>query len=173
MVLDRLRRSDELTVISSQDDVGSDVTMIEVRSQQSRKITYGQYVFITVPSIPHSILGRLQSHPYMIAWEHGDSSSQILTLLIAHRTGFSNVIRLCKSGTRARLDGPYGGTERLDKFDKVFFIASGIGVATHLLTIRHLVQTHNDKTSRVRRLSLLWFLETDGKLPTRSTEAMR
>lgn len=171
VVLARLRKVDELTIISSQDDVGLDVTMIEVRSQQPRKITYGQHIFITVPSIPHSMVGRLQAHPYMIAWEHKDGSSQILTLLIAHRSGFSNVIRLCKSGTRLRLDGPYGGTERLDRFDKVFFIASGVGVATHLLAIRHLVQTHNDKTSRVRRLSLLWFLETDGKIPKHVVQA--
>lgn len=171
VVLDRFRKTDELTVISGQDNISSDVTMIEVRSQRPRKITYGQHIFVTVPSIPHSMVGRLQAHPYMIAWEHKDGSSQILTLLIAHRSGFSNVIRLCKSGTRMRLDGPYGGTEGLNKFDKVFFIASGVGVATHLLAIRHLVQSHNDKTSRVRRLSLLWFLETDGKISSHSAEA--
>ncbi|KAM0718991.1 hypothetical protein Q7P37_004896 [Cladosporium fusiforme] len=136
VVLARLRKVDELTIISSQDDVSSDVTMIEVRSQQPRKIIYGQHIFITVPSIPHSMVGRLQAHPYMIAWEHKDGSSQILTLLIAHRSGFSNVIRLSASEWQ------------------------------HIsLAIRHLVQAHNDKTSRVRRLSLLWFLETDEQEP--------
>ena len=72
------------------------------------------------------------------------------------------MVRFCEAGTRIRVDGPYGSVESLEQFDKVFFVASGIGLAAHLLAIRHLIQTHNDKTSRVRRLSLLWFLETEG-----------
>ena len=43
-------------------------------------------------------------------------------------------------------------------------MASGIGIAAHLLAIRHLLQAHEDKTARVRRISLLWFLEQPGKL---------
>jgi predicted ferric reductase len=162
VVFNRVRNIDRITVVAAQGNPNPDVTTIQVRSQRSRKITYGQYIFITVPTIPHTVVGRLQAHPYMIAWEEKDDSSQILTLIVTPRAGFSRMVKLCESDTRIRVDGPYGGTKSLEHFDKIFFITSGIGVAAHLLTIRHLIQTHNDKTSRVRRLSLLWFLETDG-----------
>lgn len=173
VISNRIRRFDELVVAPAQGNGTSEMTAIEIRSQRPRKVSYGQYIFIATPSIPHSITGSFQAHPYMIAWEHSDGSCQILTLLIAHCAGFSRMIPLCKSGTRMRLDGPYGGTKALQHFDKVLFIASGIGIAAHLLAIRHLVQAHNDKTSRVRRLSLLWFLETDGKTIARYIEKTR
>ena len=60
------------------------------------------------------------------------------------------------------MDGPYGHGAELDCFDKILFVASGIGVAAHLLAIRHLLQAHQDQTARVRRVSLLWFLEKTG-----------
>jgi predicted ferric reductase len=162
VVFDHTRNIDRITVIAAQENASPDVTTIQVRSRRPRKIACGQYIFITVPTIPHAVVGRIQAHPYMIAWEEKDNSNQILTLLVAPRAGFSRMVKLCESDTRIRVDGPYGGTRSLEQFDKVFFIASGIGVAAHLLAIRHLIQTHNNKTSRVRRLSLLWFLETDG-----------
>lgn len=162
VVFDRVRNIDRITVVTAQGNLSPDVTTIHVHSQRPRKVTYGQYIFITVPTIPYNVIGRLQAHPYMIAWEEKDDSRQILTLLVTPRAGFSRTVKLCESDTRIRVDGPYGGARSLQRFDKVFFIASGIGVAAHLLAIRHLIQTHNDKTSRVRRLTLLWFLETNG-----------
>lgn len=167
VLFDRMRNNDRITVIATRESAGSDVTTIQIQSRRPRKIRYGQHIFIAVPSIPHNVIGRLQAHPYMVAWEEKDNDGQILTLLSAQRAGFSRMINFCESGTRVRVDGPYGGTKSLESFDKVLFVASGIGVTAHLLAIRHLVQTHNNKTSRVRRLSLLWFLETDGQSPAK------
>ena len=173
VVFDRLRNMDRITVVAPQGNANQDVMTIQVRSQRPRKITYGQHIFITVPTIPHTVVGRLQAHPYVVAWEEREDSSQILTLLVAPRAGFSRKVRLCEAGTRIRVDGPYGCVESLEHYDKVFFIASGIGLAAHLLAIRHLIKAHNDKTSRVRRLSLLWFLETGGRSPSDVPASMR
>lgn len=165
--LNRYRGSDQISISPSLADTSnSDATLVQINLRRPRKIKYGQYVFITVPSLPHTIIGRFQSHPYMVAWSDTDSTglSRTLTLLIAHRNGFSKTISRCKPGTRCSLDGPYGALRRLEDFDKVLFVASGVGVATHLLAIRHLLNAHRDQTSRVRRLSLLWFVETEGEL---------
>lgn len=144
---------------------GSNATLVQITLPRPWKITYGQYVFITVPSIPHTLLGRFQAHPYMIAWSDKDTRglSKTLTLLIAHQNGFSKTVQLCSAGTRVYLDGPYKDIRPLECFDKVFFIASGVGIVSHLLAIRQLLQAHGEKTSRVRRLSVLWFLENRGK----------
>ena len=83
------------------------------------------------------------------------------------------MVKFCEASTRIRMDRLYSDIESLEHFDKVFFIASGIGLAAHLLAIRHLIHAHNEKTSRVRRLSLLWFLETEGQFPSDLTKHMR
>ena len=44
-------------------------------------------------------------------------------------------------------------------YDKVLFIANGIDIATHLLSIRHLLIAHDEQTVRIRRLSLGYVLE--------------
>lgn len=140
VAFDRVCNLDQANISPSQGHTSSSITTIQIRSQRHRKITHGQYIFIAIPTIPRAILGRLQAPPYLVAWEHKDDSSQILTLLVAHRAGFGKMIQLCKSDARIRVDGPYGGTKSLKQFDKVLFVASGIGVAAHLLAIRHLVQ---------------------------------
>lgn len=59
------------------------------------------------------------------------------------------------------VDGPYGRQPALDRFDKVLFLASGIGIAAQLLHVRHLVEAHNAKTARARRITICWFLQRD------------
>lgn len=122
----------------------------------------GQYIYLTLPKVNRHRVGFAQSHPYLIAWSEADS----LTLLIERDSGFSNSLFSCPTNsTSAIVDGPYGNPISLDDYDKVLFVASGIGIAAHLLAIRHLVEAHNDRRSRVRRVTLLWFVETPGELP--------
>lgn len=165
-VLNRYRGNDEISISHSLAETQDpNATLVQIHMKRPRKVKYGQYVFLTIPSLPHTIIGRLQSHPYMVAWADTDSKglSRTITLLVAHRNGFSKTISRLQPSTRCSLDGPYGSMRRLEDFDKVLFVASGVGIAAHLLAIRHLLNAHKDQTSRVRRLSLLWFVETEGK----------
>ena len=141
-----------------------DALLLHVTLSRPMKVRYGQYVHISIPTVPHTLIGRLQSHPYLVAWADGDDCkpSSTIALLVQCRSGFSNKLRLCQSPTRLSLHGPYGGSQALELFDKVLFMASGIGIAAHLLAAQRLLQAHNCQTSRVRRISLLWFLDTEG-----------
>ncbi|GAB1729809.1 hypothetical protein NU195Hw_Modified_187t1 [Hortaea werneckii] len=97
----------------------------------------------------------------MIAWTDeilGQKSSDF-QLLIQCRNGFSDRLRLCRQPSTVIVDGPYGKETPLKDFDKILFIAAGGGIAAHLLAIRQLLQAHEDRTARCRRLSLLWVLE--------------
>ena len=103
----------------------------------------------------------------MIAWTDeilGQKSSDF-QLLIQCRRGFSDRLRLCRHPSTVIVDGPYGRETPLKDFDKVLFIAAGGGIAAHLLAIRQLLQAHEDRTARCRRLSLLWVLEHQGAPP--------
>lgn len=101
-----------------------------------------------------------------MAWSDGGSYqvSKEIYLLIEGRRGFSRALRQCKDVSSVILDGPYGKSPPLDRFDKVLLIAHGVGIAAHLLTIRHLLRAHEEQTARVRRVSLTWVLENKGRV---------
>ena len=129
------------------------------------KVMPGQYVYVTLPEATRHGLGRLQAHPYMIAWAESDEhgADKTVVLLVERRRGFSSDILASDRPLKAIVDGPYGGGQSLDRFDKVLFIANGVGIAAHLLSVRHLLEAHEAKTARVRRISLIWLLETRGE----------
>jgi predicted ferric reductase len=116
-------------------------------------------VYLTLPNISRHHGGFLQAHPYAIAWMEGSD----ISLIVQRQSGFSNdVFRATGRHTSVIVDGPYGQPQQFMCYDKVLFIASGIGVAAHLLAIRDLLEAHENRSARVRRITLLWFLETMG-----------
>lgn len=171
----------ELSEITHLQDGGASVeaSRLQVRVRRPWQVRHGQYVYVTIPSLPHSLWSGLQSHPYLIAWsEHGSKGvyesnahnnslhkSLTLTLLIESRYGFSDKLRHIQEGLEFRvvLDGPYGFSPPLKSFDKVLFLATGIGIAAHLLAIRGLIRDHNNQSARVRRISLLWLIDKPSK----------
>ena len=60
------------------------------------------------------------------------------------------------------VDGLYKETQTLDRFNKVLFIVSGIGITAYLLSIKYLLQAYNDQSAYICRVTLVWFLETAG-----------
>jgi hypothetical protein len=102
----------------------------------------------------------------MIAWSDEDETCTSIVLLVRCCRGFTRKLRVADRNNYAIIDGPYGSNrlQSLSRYDKVLFLADGIGIATHLLPIRHLLRAHEDQTARVRRLTLVWLLETEGIL---------
>ena len=120
----------------------------------------GQYVYVSAFGSMFHSFGLPQSHPYLIAWAEANT----IVLLVDCYNGFSS--RLPADGrfpTSVWIDGPYGNCSDLDDYDKTLFVASGVGVAAHLLTIRQLLKRHQEKKARVRRVTLSWFIEKEGK----------
>lgn len=116
------------------------------------KVNAGHYIYITLPRHPRTLF---QSHPYSIAWAEG----RTLVLLVSTRSGFSKSLTTRIGDCRVVLDGPYGETADLDNYDTVLFMSYGIGIATQLLSVRDLLRGHDDQTARVRRVTIVWFLE--------------
>ena len=147
-------------IVSFQTDRAVDAVYLTVGLHRPWKVRPGQYVYVTLPSRHR---GGIQAHPYLIAWSEEDDSrrSTSISLLVECRSGFSRrLLNTPDQPLSALVDGPYGATTDLDNFDKVVLIASGIGIAAHMLTLRHLINAHNKRTARVRRLSLYWILNT-------------
>ncbi|KAI9750728.1 MAG: hypothetical protein M4579_006345, partial [Chaenotheca gracillima] len=145
-------------------ETGGSVEVVELRVNRRKSWTAspGQYVYVTLPGALGRHYGWLQAHPYVVAWTELDESEhhQQVSFLIQVREGFSRDLVQCRETQTAILDGPYGGFETVWSFDKVLFLANGIGLAAHLLSIRHLLERHEAQTAQVRRVTLVWFLDT-------------
>jgi hypothetical protein len=137
----------------------AEATEVTLTLKKPWKVRPGQYIYLTLPSLRRHHGGFVQAHPYVISWQ--DESD--ITLIIQRYGGFSNdLFDSQRIPTSNIVDGPYGHEQPLLDYDKVLFIASGIGVSAHLLAIRALLKAHDDQSARVRRITLLWFLETAG-----------
>ena len=143
---------------------GVQAVLVWIHAKKAQHPKAGQYVYLTLKHVGGQTWPLLQSHPYQIAWSDGDGvSSQDLGLIVETRNGFSRGIRYA-SGQHAILDGPYGISHSLGGFSKVVFLTSGVGIAGVLLYIRSLLRAHNANVAMVRRLSLVWLVDSSGKM---------
>jgi predicted ferric reductase len=127
----------------------------------------GQFIYLSLPALRTLRLGILESHPFMVAWPTTDEKGQLksIVLLVQAHRGFTRKLQLMNFTAPTIIDGPYGGaeTQAMGNYDKILLLSCGIGLASHLSTARHLLLAHNQQTARVRRLTLVWLLETQGK----------
>ncbi|KAF1826849.1 uncharacterized protein K489DRAFT_427309 [Dissoconium aciculare CBS 342.82] len=121
-----------------------------------KSVCHGRYIYLTSFSHPRHLLGMFQSHPYLIMWEDVTKTGQKLTVLIHTRRNFSNSLSTSEGAFGVNICGPYGKVPDFGMYDKVCCIASGVGIAAHLLTIKHLIAQHNVRNVRARRISLIW-----------------
>jgi predicted ferric reductase len=144
------------------------VFQVRIDIKKTWKVKPGQYVYLTLPRLRSLGLGLFESHPFMIAWAIEDEQARLRTvvLLVQVRRGFTQKLQFSNPLNSAIIDGPYGGNEVdvLADYDKILLISSGIGIASHLDTARHLLLAHHRQTARVRRLTVLWLLETRGEM---------
>ena len=127
----------------------------------------GQYIYLTVPKLRSLGLGVFESHPFMIAWAVEDQQTRLrkIVLLVQVRSGFTQRLQFANPLSSTVIDGPYGGNEvdMMAKYDTILLMSSGIGIAAHLEAARYLLLAHNKQTARIRRLTILWKLETRGE----------
>jgi hypothetical protein len=150
----------------SQSEPGEEVLQVRIDVKKSWNPDPGQFIYLSLPSLRALRLGALESHPFMVAWPVMDERGRLksIVLLVQACRGFTRKLQLSNLGSSALIDGPYGGCEKqaLGNYDKVLLLSCGIGLAAHLNTARYLLLAHNQQTARVRRLTLVWLLETQG-----------
>jgi len=87
-----------------------------------------------------------------------------ITIFVESRRGFSKLLANAVSNTfPVLLNGPYGNLDDITKFDKIQFFSEGIGIAAQLSVIKILLQRHDKKTARVRRIDLAWYSRGEGE----------
>jgi NAD(P)H-flavin reductase len=59
--------------------------------------------------------------------------------------------------------GPHGTSEIVDGFETVLLIASGFGIAVTIPYLKKMIHGYNTCTLHVRRLYLVWQIESIGE----------
>jgi NAD(P)H-flavin reductase len=91
----------------------------------------------------------------------------VMTAIIRRRDGFTHELfkKVSKAGdgrlvTRAFVEGPYGGQHTLSSYGTVILFAGGVGITHQVSYIRSLLAGYANGTVAVRRLSLVWVIQS-------------
>ena len=94
-------------------------------------------------------------------------SKTVVSAIIRRRDGFTQ--QLFKKATaspsgrfvaNAFVEGPYGGQHSLHSYGTVVLFAGGVGITYQIPYIRDLLISHVSGTVAVRRISLIWVIQT-------------
>ncbi|KAF3005589.1 Histidine kinase [Curvularia kusanoi] len=122
----------------------SQVMKLIVLTEIAYRIRPGHCVYLTFPALAGRPSSLFQAHPYVVAWREGSECS----FLIQRESGLSNdIFNMARPGLRVLIDGPYGQVQSFERYEKVLFVASGIGVAAHYLSVRALIEAELTKTT--------------------------
>lgn len=131
------------------------------------KVEPGQYINLWMPTI--SLWSWAQTHPFtVVSWSPERQGT--LELLVQPSRGFSfsaRIFRHIQPFKGASISfvsfytGPHGISQDVNTYESVLVVANGFGIATVVPYIRHMIYGYNVCTSQVRRIHLVWQVESD------------
>ncbi|RAL07957.1 ferric reductase family protein [Aspergillus homomorphus CBS 101889] len=148
------------------------VTAIHIRLSLPRPIRVepGQYINLWMPSV--SLWSWTQSHPFTVTSWSIDAQNN-LELLVQPCGGLTtNLSRYAPKAMGGSLSflalftGPHGLSEDVHGYETVLVLASGFGIATAIPNLKKMIQGYKTSTSQVRRLHLVWQVESGEAINT-------
>ncbi|EDP49507.1 cell surface metalloreductase, putative [Aspergillus fumigatus A1163] len=156
------RKKCENTQGSDEDPAEDTPLKIRMALPRPMHVKAGQYVNLWMPSVSFS--SWLQCHPFMVtSWSPG--RQDVLDLFVRTRHGLTEKLRAraAREGTAsftAFVSGPYGRSESVGEYESVLAVASGFGIAGVVPYIKRLLYGYNTSSVRVRRVHLVWQVQT-------------
>ena len=140
--------------------------LIRVVLPRPIKFEAGQYVSLWMPSM--GWWSWTQTHPFIVtSWSRGNLDS--IELLVQPRRGMTaDLLRLARGASGhpvffpALFTGPHGTSQSVDQYETVLLIATGFGIAATIPYLKKMIHGHNTCTLQVRRIHLVWQVETLG-----------
>ncbi|KAK6437812.1 hypothetical protein LTR95_005987 [Oleoguttula sp. CCFEE 5521] len=150
---------------SAYDTQRTNAVRVVVKLSYPLVIEPGSYIFLRTADTSSKYLGLLQAYRYFVTRSDRPASqrSTMIELIAVSGDRFSQRLRNLKSSLDVIVDGVYGSLGSLAGFDKVLLLASGSGILAHLVTIRDLLHKYNARTTRTRRIELIWLLDTEAE----------
>lgn len=109
----------------------------------------------------------MQAHPFVVtSWSPEKQTT--LEFFVQVRRGFTATLhqRASASGSasfRAFVMGPFRISHSLSQYETVVAVASNAGIAGVVPYLKQLLYSYNTMTGQLRRLHLVWEVETLGK----------
>lgn len=154
---------------------------IDLRIARPWTFRPGQHIYLYIPAV-----GWWTSHPFSVGWNEAEDQmsgekylplsrqdmvnsprKETISLVVRRRTGMTDTLfqRAAKQPSskvtlRAFAEGPYGNIHSLDSYGSVMLVAGGIGITHHVPFVRHLVAGFANGTVAVRRIRLVWILQS-------------
>ncbi|KAH8435397.1 ferric reductase family protein [Aspergillus melleus] len=130
------------------------------------RVEPGQYINLWMPTV--SLCSWAQTHPFtVVSWSPDPQGT--LDLLVKPSGGFSaDIFRHLKPFQKQETSvvfmsfftGPHGISKKVNGYESVVVVASGFGIAAVVPYIRHMIHGYNTCTSQVRRIHLVWQVES-------------
>jgi hypothetical protein len=162
-----------------------DASRVTIRMTRPWNLKPGQHLYLYMPT-----LALWTSHPFTITWSEDEQhiklddeklpmnrqdimqqTDRTMSLIIRRRTGFTNA--LFKKAydspgktftTTVLAEGPYGKIDTLGSYGTVVLVAGGVGITHPVPYVRELVEGYANGTIATRRVTLIWVIQTPGKL---------
>ncbi|KAG4258492.1 hypothetical protein FPRO03_03446 [Fusarium proliferatum] len=174
----------------AEEEIYTGATRVKIRPPRDTPIYPGAYFYVFNE---HDLFWRRCLGTPMVVYEWTTSTSSSvnkcsasdLTFLMEDHPSLAPLL----PGTRLTIDGPYGRNLRLDRYDQVFLLAEGIGIASVIsfaFTLAHRRLHDREKKPSVaggsheqlfldktRRVTLIWAMEENSQLEWARTEINR
>jgi NAD(P)H-flavin reductase len=125
----------------------------------------GQCIHLWMPSV--SLGSWMQSHPFVVTSWSPEKQTTLELFVQVHR-GFTATLHQRASATGsasfcAFVIGPFGISHSLSQYETVVAVASNAGIAGVVPYLKQLLYSYNTLTGQIRRLHLVWEVDTLGK----------
>lgn len=138
-------------------------TEVVVTLARPFKVRAGQYVYVWIPGV-RGWSFKLHRSPILWSAAEEDGKNSTISLLIeagSKRRGrgtrtVENVAKHCSQKHFAWVDGPYGSAKRLDRYDTVLMVATGLGIAAQIPYIREILDVYGHEPDRHRSVFVAW-----------------
>ncbi|KAL2846614.1 hypothetical protein BJY01DRAFT_173064 [Aspergillus pseudoustus] len=132
------------------------------------KVEAGQYINLWMPSV--CLSSWMQTHPFtVVSWSRDRQDAIELLLqpcdgLSANLVGYAPAAKESSISFLALFTGPHGLVKDVSHYESVLVITSGFGIAAAIPYLKKMIYGYNTCTSQVRRLHLVWEVESVGEM---------
>ena len=140
------------------------------------EVMAGQYINLWMPSV--SLWSWIQTHPFMATSWQPQGKQDTIELLVGPGNGLSaDLFRLASTVAKGTISflalysGPHGSSVPINDYESILLIASRLGIAAVIPYIRKVIYSYNTCTSQIRRIHLVWQIESPGQSLSISNEA--
>ena len=134
-----------------------DAIYLHIRPNRPWKFRENQFIYLRFTDLDWRSV--FQSHPfYVVWWYKNGEDDDIAVCLVEKRRGLTKRLSATDENVKKRvlIDGPYGQSFRLHKFESILLFATGTGVTGLISIIAEIFKYPENCPVKLRQIVLFW-----------------